>query len=76
MDTAISLITGPAGALVTLVLILWGGRKKWWVFGWQYQDVVRDRDEWKTAALRGTHIAERVVTLHESDNGERRDNAR
>lgn len=75
MDFILTLIQGPAGALVTLVLILYGGRKKWWVFGWQYTDLVRDRDEWKTAALRGTHIAERVVTLHEDDNQERRNNA-
>ena len=49
--------------------------KRKWVFGWQYNDVVKDRDEWKTAALRGTRIAERVVTLHESDTMERDRNA-
>lgn len=73
MDTVLTLIQGPAGALVVLVAIVFTGMKRKWVFGWQYNDVVKDRDEWKTAALRGTHIAERVVTLHESRRRERDD---
>lgn len=75
MDTVLTLIQGPAGALVLALLILYGGRKKWWVFGWQYTELLHERDEWKTAALRGTRIAERVVTIHELDSKERDDRA-
>lgn len=67
MTTLFSQILGPVGALVMALTILFGGWRKWWVFGWQYKDVVSEKNEWKKAALRGTKIAERVVTAHEAE---------
>lgn len=68
MDTElIRLLTGPGGLLVALLVILFSGMKKKWVFYWYVREVKEDRDEWKQAALRGTRIAERVVTVHEKE---------
>ena len=46
-----------------LLSVLWGGARGIWVWGWQYREAVRDRDEWKGLALRGTQMAQRAVTL-------------
>lgn len=67
MDELLQLLLGPFSSLVMLLAILYGGRKRWWVFGWYAQEVSKERDEWKETALRGTKIAEAVVTLR--DNG-------
>ena len=63
MNDLMQLLLGPFGTLVLALTILFGGWKKWWVFGWQYKDAVAEKDEWKEAALRGTAIAEKVVRL-------------
>ena len=65
MDSVLTLLLGPAGVTVLVLLIIFGGWKKWWVFGWQYKDMEAEKNEWKEAALRGTRVAERVVTAHE-----------
>lgn len=53
------------GVIVLLVLILYGGWKKWWVFGWQYRECVDEKNEWKFAALKSTHIAESAAVVGE-----------
>ena len=50
-----------AGVSGLLLFALIGGFKKWWVFGWQYKDVCREKDEWKSLALGGTYLAERSI---------------
>jgi hypothetical protein len=54
---------GDAGVLGLLILILYGLTKKWWVVGWAYEEVRKERDEWKELALSGTRAAERAVDL-------------
>lgn len=54
-----------AGVVVMLVLILYGGWRKWWVFGWQYRDCVEEKNEWKAVALKSTHIADAAATAGE-----------
>lgn len=66
MNELITLLTGPGGLLVALLVIIFTGMRRMWVFGWQYADCVIEKNEWKEAALRGTRIAERAVTVHES----------
>lgn len=63
MDEILSLLLGPFGTLVLALVILFGGWKRWWVFGWHYRETVEEKNEWKEIALRGTKIAEKVVTL-------------
>lgn len=40
-----------------LFLILYGGSRGWWVFGWQYRLKVEEAAEWKRLALAGTQLA-------------------
>ena len=51
-------ILTQGGVVGLLILILVGGHRRWWVWGWQHKDTVRDRDVWKRLALRGTGLAE------------------
>jgi hypothetical protein len=55
-------LLGPLGLLAfLLVAVVWGGRKGWWVFGWVYEQKVKESDEWKSLALSGTRAAESGV---------------
>ena len=47
------------GSLLFIIIV--GLLRVWWVPGWLYRDLVRDRDEWKSIALRGAHLAERAL---------------
>lgn len=58
------------GLLAFLILIMWGGKQKWWVFGWYYKELLdrhdrlrQERDDWKNLAIRSTNLAESVNEL-------------
>lgn len=65
-DLPLDALLGPYGLLVFLILVVvLGGVKKWWVFGWLYQEKVveikaaADRaDRWERAALRAAGVNE------------------
>lgn len=69
-DGAIQLFTWlqKGGFAAIFAFILFGGYRKWWVFGWHYKEVV-DRLEkveesnikWMEIALRGTKVAENIA---------------
>jgi len=40
------------GIGVLLLLILFTGVRRKWVWGWQYDDLQKDRDLWRAMALR------------------------
>lgn len=65
MDHAITLLTGPGGALIFALIVLWAGYKKYWVFGWVYSDCITEKKEWKDAAMRGVRVAEKAVAPKE-----------
>lgn len=44
-----------------LLAIIVAGWRRWWVFGWQYDALAKDRDQWKNLALEGTDLAERAA---------------
>lgn len=53
-----------------LTIVLFGGYRKWWVFGWIYRDaeartvkLEKERDDWRDLALRGTGLIEQTVDL-------------
>jgi len=61
-----------AGLATVLILILIGGWKGLWVFGWvqmreramleqQRDQLFKEREEWKTLALRATATADKAV---------------
>jgi hypothetical protein len=49
------------GATGLLAFALIGGYRRWWVWGWTYDAMERDRDVWKTTALQALHVAEKVI---------------
>jgi positive regulator of sigma E activity len=49
------------GAVTILLLILLGGAKGWWVFGWHYEEVAKERDAWREIALSTTSLAEKAI---------------
>lgn len=58
---------GPLGLLVFLLVgVVWGGIKQWWVFGWQYREATRDRDDWRHLALQGTSAADKAAEVAKS----------
>lgn len=48
-----------------LIVVLIGGFREWWIYGpshkRQIEQLTKDRDFWRSAALRGTSIAEKAV---------------
>ena len=61
-------ILGNLGTLVVLIFILYGGYKKWWVWGWYAQElkIRNDRLENRIDAFTGTtnsvtSLAERAI---------------
>lgn len=72
MENFVNLLLGPAGTLVLALIIIYGNWRKWWVPGWLYRDKEAEAQEWKEAALKGTHVAERLVDLHETTRREER----
>lgn len=51
------------GVTGILLVILVGGARKWWVFGWQYDAKCKECDEWKSAAKSSTSAAEEAVKI-------------
>ena len=63
----IDALLGPGGLLVfLLVIVVWGGMKRWWVFGWMYEAKSKEAEEWKALALAGTRAAESGVRAIEN----------
>lgn len=64
VKTIVDLIT--SGGLVTLLLvILLSGAKGKWVFGHQYDELRKERDQWRDLALKATGAAQDAVTIGE-----------
>lgn len=59
-------LISDGGLIGLLLVILIGGVKQWWVFGWAYRDKVREVEEWKTIALHGVSAAEQTMSLAEA----------
>lgn len=63
VEEAIAGLTGQYGVLVICILIGITGARGIWVWGWTYQAIVKDRDEWRELALTGQVVARRSLTL-------------
>lgn len=53
------------GFVVLLLAIIYGGMKKWWVFGWQYEECRSSEAQWKEVALKSQHIADASASIGE-----------
>jgi hypothetical protein len=49
------------GTVAMLLVILIAGARGWWVFGWHYEEVAKERDAWREIALSTTHLAEKAI---------------
>lgn len=54
-----------AGFIGLLLVIIYGGMKQWWVFGWLYKQERDEKEEWKNVALRSQHIATASTNIGE-----------
>jgi hypothetical protein len=50
------------GLVLVSVLILYGGAKRIWVWGYQLREAQDERDEWKKIALRGSDLSARAAS--------------
>ena len=50
---------------ILLVIIIYGGSRNdpWWVFGREFNDEKRDKEEWKQLALASTGLADRATEV-------------
>jgi len=53
-----------ASVVVILILIIYGGYRRWWVFGWHYKELQdrfrkmeNEKNAWRRTALHGAKIA-------------------
>lgn len=61
-SSQLDLLLGPSALTAFLLIaVVWGGIKRWWVFGWAYEELKQERDEWKMLAKTGTMVAEAGV---------------
>lgn len=76
MDSIVRAIDS-GGVVALFTVILYGGVKGWWVFGWTHRQELEDkdkqlnimrqeRDEWKDIARNATSIAESGTMTAES----------
>lgn len=55
-----------SGGLVTgLLVVLWAGMTKRWVWGWVYEEERQRAEEWRQLALSGTLMLGKAVTIAE-----------
>ena len=50
------------GTLALLLIIIVGGYRKWWVFGWAYRDKADETRYWRDIALRALNVGEAAVS--------------
>jgi hypothetical protein len=70
-------IVQTAGVTGLLLVILWGGAKGVWVWGYLYRQERAEKEAWMLRALRGTSLAERAVVerLSMAEKSERTESA-
>lgn len=56
-----------AGITGVLVLIIYGGYKRWWVWGWQLEECRKEAEAWRELALRNSNLADRSLTIASKD---------
>jgi hypothetical protein len=61
--TQLMKLLNDGGMIALLLIILVGGLRRWWVFGWIYEEKMQDCDEWKELALKGAETATRAAEV-------------
>jgi len=71
----LQILLGPVGLLAfLLIVVVWGGRKRWWVFGRELDACDKREEFWKEMAMRsikaaeeGTGLGKKVVDVRVED---------
>lgn len=66
MDLSTDLILDfiqKGGTISVLVIVLVGALRGWWVPGYLYKELQRERDAWRDIATRGLNVAELVSPI-------------
>lgn len=53
------------GVTTLLILILIGGWRRWWVFGWAYREKYDECERWKALAMRSLVVSEDIASTVE-----------
>jgi hypothetical protein len=51
------------GMLAILLLIVLGGHRRWYVWGWLYEEKVKESDEWKERAWRSANTTDKALDV-------------
>jgi hypothetical protein len=61
-----------ASIIVFLIVVIYGGYKRWWVFGWVYKDLEKrctqingEKDAWRETALESAKVATKAFREYE-----------
>jgi len=54
-------LISKGGVVALLLIIVVGGVKKIWVFGWIYSELQADRDRWMNLAMENLHLAKQAT---------------
>jgi hypothetical protein len=57
-------IVQTGGVVAVLLIMIIGGVKKWWVFGWQYRAIEESNIRWMELALRSTNLSESLDDIN------------
>jgi hypothetical protein len=63
-------IIRDAGVIGILIAIIYGGAKRWWVWGWQYLEMEKELAMWRNLALRSTTLARKALEASEKEMGD------
>lgn len=64
-------LLNAAGVLAVLVLVLYGGLRKWWVYGWTYREAREDLRECKELLYASQGLADRAIQWRTGDRDRR-----
>lgn len=65
-------LASKIGVFGMFILIIWGGAKRYWVWGWVYQEKVEQCDRLQEQLDRMTGISERTIsTIEPAVRGQR-----
>lgn len=61
-------VISRGGLVVVAILILVGGFKRWWVWGYQLEEMKSERDEYKGMLFRALNVAANALTATKGDS--------
>lgn len=66
ISEAVGKIFAQGPLFATFILIVITGYKQFWVYGWSYREVVKDRDYYRNIVNRTLDAAEKISNVKET----------